>query len=65
VLPDGHLVAAANASADDERFMLCMKLGKLTSRRRVIVRDGTDNCTRAQSWANGDPTAHGEMTAIH
>ena len=68
VLPPDRLVAAAEASADDERFMRAA----LDEARQgdfpfgaVIVRDG-QVLVRAHNLGrtNGDPTAHGEMMAI-
>jgi tRNA(adenine34) deaminase len=68
VLPPDRLVAAAEASADDERFMRVA----LDEARQgdfpfgaVIVRDG-QILVRAHNLGrtNGDPTAHGEMMAI-
>ena len=68
VLPAGHLMAAADPSADDERFMRVA----LDEARQgdapygtVIVRDGQilargHNLRRT----NDDTTAHGEMVAI-
>jgi tRNA(adenine34) deaminase len=68
VLPAGHLVAATNASADDERFM---HLALDEARQAdfpfgaVIVRDGQIIARgRNLGRTNGDPTAHGEMIAI-
>jgi hypothetical protein len=53
VLPAGHLVAATNASADDERFMR-IALDEAQQADfpfgAVVVRDGQIICTRAQSW---------------
>ena len=68
VLPADHLVAATDASADDERFMRAA----LDEARQgdapfgaVIVRDG-QILVRAHNLrrTNDDPTAHGEMMAI-
>jgi tRNA(adenine34) deaminase len=68
VLPAGYVIAATDASADDERFMRVA----LDEARQgdspfgtVIVRDGQilargHNLRRT----NDDPTAHGEMVAI-
>jgi tRNA(adenine34) deaminase len=68
VLPAGHLVAATNASADDERFM---RIALDEARQAdfpfgaVIVRDGQIIARgRNLGRTNSDPTAHGEMTAI-
>jgi tRNA(adenine34) deaminase len=68
VLPVGHLVAAANALADDERFM---RIALDEARQgdapfgAVIVRDGRILARgRNLGRTNGDPTAHGEMMAI-
>ncbi len=68
VLPAGHLVAATNASPDDERFM---RIALDEARQgdspfgAVIVRDG-EVLARGRNLGrtNGDPTAHGEMIAI-
>jgi tRNA(adenine34) deaminase len=68
ILPAGHLVAATNASPDDERFM---RIALDEARQAdfpfgaVIVRDG-QVLTRGRNLGrtNGDPTAHGEMIAI-
>ena len=61
--------AAADASADDERFM---RIALDEARQAdspfgtVIVRDGQVLARgRNLRRANDDPTAHGEMTAIH
>src|SRR5215813_14584474 len=69
LLPAGHLVAATNASPDDERFM---RIALDEARQAdfpfgaVIVRDGQVLARgRNLGRTNGDPTAHGEMTAIH
>jgi tRNA(adenine34) deaminase len=68
VLPTDRLVAATDASGDDERFMRAA----LDEARQgdapygtVIVRDG-QILVRAHNLrrTNGDPTAHGEMMAI-
>jgi tRNA(adenine34) deaminase len=68
-LPAGLSVAAADASADDERFM---RVALDEARQAdfpfgaVIVRDGQVLARgRNLGRTNGDPTAHGEMTAIH
>ena len=68
VLPAGHLVAATNASPDDERFM---RIALDEARQAdfpfgaVIVRDGQVIARgRNLGRTNGDPTAHGEMIAI-
>jgi tRNA(adenine34) deaminase len=68
VLPAGHLVAATNASADDERFM---RIALDEARQAdfpfgaVVVRDGQIIARgRNLGRTNSDPTAHGEMTAI-
>jgi tRNA(adenine34) deaminase len=68
LLPAGHLVAATNASADDERFM---RIALDEARQAdfpfgaVIVRDGQVLARgRNLGRTNGDPTAHGEMIAI-
>jgi tRNA(adenine34) deaminase len=68
LLPAGHLVAATDASADDERFMRTA----LDEARQgdspfgaVIVHDGRILARgRNLGRTNGDPTAHGEMMAI-
>jgi tRNA(Arg) A34 adenosine deaminase TadA len=68
VLPPGLSVAANDASAEDERFM---RVALEEARQAdppfgaVIVRDG-QVLARGRNLArtNGDPTAHGEMTAI-
>ena len=68
VLPADQLVAATDASADDERFM---RIALDEARQgdapfgTVIVRDG-QMLIRAHNLGrtNGDPTAHGEMMAI-
>ena len=69
VLPAGHLVAAAKASPDDERFM---RMALDDARQgdfpfgAVIVRDGQVLAHgRNLGRKNDDPTAHGEMIAIH
>ena len=68
VLSPGLSAAATDASADDERFMR----SALDEARQadspfgaVIVRDG-QLLARGRNLrrTNGDPTAHGEMTAI-
>src|SRR5712692_2314810 len=68
VLPAGHLVAATNASPDDERFM---RIALDEARQgdfpfgAVIVRDGQVIARgRNLGRTNNDPTAHGEMVAI-
>ena len=68
VLPPGLSVAATDASADDERFM---RIALDEARQAdfpfgaVIVRDGQIIARgRNLGRTNGDPTAHGEMTAI-
>jgi tRNA(adenine34) deaminase len=68
VLPAGHLVAATDASADDERFM---RIALDEARQgdspfgSVMVRDGQVLARgRNLGRTNGDPTAHGEMMAI-
>jgi tRNA(adenine34) deaminase len=68
LLPSGHLVAAANATADDEQFM---RIALDEARQgdppfgAVIVREGQVLARgRNLGRTNGDPTAHGEMTAI-
>ena len=68
-LPPGLSVAATDASADDERFM---RVALDEARQAdfpfgaVIVRDGQILARgRNLGRTNGDPTAHGEMTAIH
>jgi tRNA(adenine34) deaminase len=67
-LPSGPSVAAT-ASAEDERFMR-MALDEARQAdfpfAAVIVRDGQVLARgRNLGRTNGDPTAHGEMTAIH
>ena len=68
LLPSGHLVAAANATADDEQFMR-IALDEAQQGDSpfgaVIVRDG-QVLARGHNLGrtNGDPTAHGEMMAI-
>lgn len=68
VLPAGHLVAAADASADDERFMrMALEEAKQADFPfgAVIVHDGQVLARgRNLGRTNGDPTAHGEMIAI-
>jgi tRNA(adenine34) deaminase len=69
VLSPGLSVAATDASADDERFMR-MALDEARQADfpfgAVIVRDGQVIARgRNLGRTNGDPTAHGEMTAIH
>jgi tRNA(adenine34) deaminase len=68
VLPADHLVAATDASADDERFM---RIALDEARQgdfpfgAIIVRDGQVLARgRNLGRTNDDPTAHGEMTAI-
>ena len=68
LLPLGRLVAAADATADDERFM---RIALDEARQAdfpfgaVIVRDAQVLARgRNLGRTNGDPTAHGEMTAI-
>jgi hypothetical protein len=68
LLPSARLVAAANATADDERFM---RIALDEARQgdfpfgAVIVRDGQVLARgRNLGRTNGDPTAHGEMMAI-
>jgi tRNA(adenine34) deaminase len=68
LLPSARLVAAANATADDERFMR-IALGEARQADfpfgAVIVRDGQVLARgRNLGRTNGDPTAHGEMMAI-
>jgi tRNA(adenine34) deaminase len=68
VLPEGDLLAAADASVDDERFM---RIALEEARQgdapfgAVIVRDA-QVLARGHNLGrtNGDPTAHGEMVAI-
>lgn len=68
VLPAGDLVAAPDASADDERFMR-IALDEAQQADfpfgAVIVRDG-EVLARGRNLGrtNGDPTAHGEIVAI-
>src|SRR5215831_12195807 len=69
VLSPGLSVAATDASADDERFT---RIALDEARQAdfpfgaVIVRDGQVLARgRNLGRTNGDPTAHGEMTAIH
>jgi tRNA(Arg) A34 adenosine deaminase TadA len=69
VLPPNLSVAATDASADDERFM---RIALDEARQAdspfgaVIVRDGQVLARgRNLGRTNDDPTAHGEMTAIH
>jgi tRNA(adenine34) deaminase len=72
VLPAGHLVAATDASADDERFMrIALDEGRQGDSPfgavigAVIVRDGQVIARgRNLRRTNDDPTAHGEMIAI-
>src|ERR1700732_4240194 len=68
LLPSARLVAAANVTADDERFM---RIALDEARQgdfpfgAVIVRDGQVLARgRNLGKTNGDPTAHGEMMAI-
>ena len=68
LLPSAQLVAAADATADDERFM---RIALDEARQgdfpfgAVIVRDGQVLARgRNLGRANDDPTAHGEMIAI-
>jgi tRNA(adenine34) deaminase len=68
LLPSARLVAAVNATADDERFM---RIALDEARQgdfpfgAVIVRDGQVLARgRNLGRTNDDPTAHGEMTAI-
>jgi tRNA(adenine34) deaminase len=68
-LPPGLSVAATDALAEDERFMR-MALDEARQADfpfgAVIVRDGQVLARgRNLGSTNGDPTAHGEMTAIH
>jgi tRNA(Arg) A34 adenosine deaminase TadA len=68
LLPSARLVAAANATADDERFMR-IALDEAQQGDfpfgAVIVRDGQVLARgRNLGRTNGDPTAHGEMMAI-
>jgi tRNA(adenine34) deaminase len=68
-LPPGLSGAATDASAEDERFMR-MALDEARQADfpfgAVIVRDGQVLARgRNLGRTNGDPTAHGEMTAIH
>ena len=68
-LSPGPSVAATDASAEDERFMR-MALDEARQADfpfgAVIVRDGQVLARgRNLGRTNGDPTAHGEMTAIH
>jgi tRNA(adenine34) deaminase len=68
LLPSARLVAAANATADDERFM---RIALDEARQgdapfgAVIVHDG-QVLARGHNLGrtNDDPTAHGEMMAI-
>jgi tRNA(Arg) A34 adenosine deaminase TadA len=69
LLPSARLVAAADARADDERFM---RIALDEARQgdapfgAVIVRDGQVFARgRNLGRTNDDPTAHGEMVAIH
>jgi len=68
LLRSARLIAAANATADDERFM---RIALDEARQgdapfgAVIVRDGQVLARgRNLGRTNDDPTAHGEMTAI-
>src|SRR6516165_12654770 len=68
LLPSARLVAAADATADDERFM---RIALDEARQAdfpfgaVIVRDAQVLARgRNLGKTNDDPTAHGEMTAI-
>lgn len=68
-LPAGLSVAATDALADDERFM---RIALDEARQAdfpfgaVIVREGQILARgRNLGRTNGDPTGHGEMTAIH
>jgi tRNA(Arg) A34 adenosine deaminase TadA len=68
LLPSARLVAAADATPDDERFM---RIALDEARQgdfpfgAVIVRDGQVLARgRNVGRTNDDPTAHGEMTAI-
>src|SRR6202162_5830631 len=68
LLPSARLVAAANATADDEGLM---RIALDEARQgdfpfgAVIVRDGQVLARgRNLGRTNGDPTAHGEMMAI-
>ena len=68
LLPSACLVAAANATTDDERFM---RIALDEARQgdapfgAVIVRDGQVLARgRNLGRTNDDPTAHGEMMAI-
>ena len=68
LLPAGHLVAATNASPDDERFMrIALEEGRQGDSPfgTVIVREG-QILARGRNLArtNDDRTAHGEMVAI-
>jgi tRNA(adenine34) deaminase len=67
-LPSGRLAAAADATADDERFMrIALDEARQGDRPfgAVIVRDGQVFARgRNLSRTIGDPTAHGEMMAI-
>jgi tRNA(Arg) A34 adenosine deaminase TadA len=67
LLPSARLVAAADATADDERFM---RIALDEARQgdfpfgAIIVRDGVLARGRNLGRTNDDPTAHGEMMAI-
>jgi tRNA(adenine34) deaminase len=68
LLRSGRVVAAADATADDERFMR-VALDEARSGDfpfgAVIVRDGRVIAHgRNLGRTNGDPTAHGEIVAI-
>ena len=69
LLPPNLSVAATDASADDDRFMrIALDEARLADPPfgAVIVRDGQVLARgRNLRRANDDPTAHGEMTAIH
>jgi tRNA(adenine34) deaminase len=68
LLPSGRLVAAADATADDERFMRIAldearqgdsPFGAVIGSNGQVLALG-----RNLARTNGDPTAHGEMVAI-
>ena len=69
LLPSNLSVAATDASADDERFMrIALDEAQQADPPfgAVIVRDGQVLARgRNLRRTNDDPTAHGEMTAIH
>jgi tRNA(adenine34) deaminase len=69
LLPSRRRAAAANAAADDETFMriaLDEARGGDSPFGAVIVRDGQVVARgRNLGRTNADPTAHGEMVAIH